>query len=181
MRFSERTKSRRRTQTTRTSALPYSSSRAHASQQPDTALPGSSPGGIRPRTAPSALLPLAGKPIIDNPGRRESPRSRSNSIHKGNDNPMGGTDVAPDVGDPSAPRASKPTFRTTVLPVRSFWRESAGRAAGSKNPGGAYAPPLFGGMYAPSRKGRRHAKLRHVCATPAFHQVPRDEGPKGQT
>jgi hypothetical protein len=31
--------------------------------------------------------------------------------------------------------------------------------------GGAYVPPFFGGMYAPCRKGRRHAKLRHVCAT----------------
>jgi hypothetical protein len=31
--------------------------------------------------------------------------------------------------------------------------------------GGAYVAPFFGGMYAPCRKGRRHAKLRHVCAT----------------
>ena len=38
-------------------------------------------------------------------------------------------------------------------------------AAGSKNQGGAYVPPNFGGMYAPSGQGRRHAKLRHVCAT----------------
>jgi hypothetical protein len=37
--------------------------------------------------------------------------------------------------------------------------------AGSKNQGGAYVPPHFGGMYAPSGQGRRHAKLRHVCAT----------------
>ena len=36
---------------------------------------------------------------------------------------------------------------------------------GSKNRGGAYVPPFFGGMYAPSGQGRRHAKLRHVCAT----------------
>ena len=97
------------------------------------------------------------------------------------------------------------------------------KAAGPKNRGGAYVPPFFGGMYAPSRKGRRvekssakndlvlktkgigrigpstslwpffmsfrgrkahgdrHAELRHVCATPNFHQASRAEGPKGQT
>ena len=37
--------------------------------------------------------------------------------------------------------------------------------AGSKKQGGAYVPPYFGGMYASSEQGRRHAKLRHVCAT----------------
>jgi hypothetical protein len=42
--------------------------------------------------------------------------------------------------------------------MRSFY-------TGSRNQGDAYVPPFFGGMYAPSRKGRRHAKLRHVCAT----------------
>jgi hypothetical protein len=49
------------------------------------------------------------------------------------------------------------------------------RAAGSKNWGGAYVPPFFGGMYAPSRKGRIHAKLRHVCATLVFIKF---RGPK---
>ena len=38
--------------------------------------------------------------------------------------------------------------------------------AGSKKQGGAFVPPYFGGMYAPSGQGRRHAELRHVCATP---------------
>ena len=77
--------------------------------------------------------------------------------------------------------------RIPVSLVSGFLHPSAGpnvvrqEAAGSKNQGGAYVPPFFGGMYPPSRKGRRHAKLRHVCATPDFHRVSRAEGPKGQT
>ena len=58
--------------------------------------------------------------------------------------------------------------------MRSFY-------IGSKNQGGAYVPPFFGGMYAPSRKGRRHAKLRHVCAIPDFHRVSRANDPKRDT
>ena len=37
--------------------------------------------------------------------------------------------------------------------------------------GGAYVTTPIGGMYAPSRKGRRHAKLRHVCATREFYSA----------
>ena len=40
-----------------------------------------------------------------------------------------------------------------------------GTSQGSKNQGGAYVTPYFGGMYAPSGHRRRHTKLRHVCAT----------------
>ena len=39
-----------------------------------------------------------------------------------------------------------------------------GRTA-RRSGGRAYVPPFFGGMYAPPRKGRRHAKLQHVYAT----------------
>ena len=39
------------------------------------------------------------------------------------------------------------------------------RVTRRKTRGAAYVPPFFGRMYAPPRKGRRHAKLRHVCAT----------------
>jgi hypothetical protein len=52
---------------------------------------------------------------------------------------------------------------------------AAGPVAGRENApdvhvvpaGGAYVPTVVVGMYAASRKGRRHAKVRHVCATRA--------------
>jgi hypothetical protein len=58
---------------------------------------------------------------------------------------------------------------------------SSFKLAGSKNQGGACVPPYFGGMSAPFGQGRRHAKLRHVCATRVFHELSRAEGPWGQT
>ena len=78
-------------------------------------------------------------------------------------------------GTPSGHRPGSVTGGLTTCTTRPFcawtgWIEPNSAVcifgtSGSKNQGGAYVAPYVGGMYAPSRQGRRHARLRHVCAT----------------